>query len=323
MNIPLAFSHVYTSAPWGGSRISSVFGRTDTPEICAESWEISGHPSGMSVVRGGPLDGRTLADLTQEYGAELVGTKAPDAHRFPLLMKLIDAHRALSVQVHPNERTAPLTGGEPKTEAWVVLAADNGAALYAGTVPGTTEESFGKALREGDAIASILRRHEVREGDAFFIRGGVVHAIDAGCLIYEVQQSSNTTYRLYDWGRVGPDGKGRPLHIEQALKSIDTTFPDVSARRATPTDGDGSAWRTYVESPFFAIRELELKDETTMSLDGSTFASVFVFKGAARVACEGGTVEARLGTSVLVPATAGACRLSAIAEGTRLIVATL
>lgn len=326
MDTPLVFSHTYTSAIWGGCAIRSRFGRTDTPDVCAESWEISGHPAGMSVVNGGPFDGRTLASLVDEFGVDLVGAKAPDPHRFPLLIKLIDANRSLSVQVHPNETTAPITNGEPKTEAWVVLGAAPGAALYAGTAPGVTFEAFRDAAINGDAIVPTLARHDVREGDAFFIPGGVVHAIDAGCLIYEVQQSSDTTYRIYDWGRVGADGKPRQLHLDKALASVDKSMPQVRAVRAHDEVREGAVatWRTYVSSPFFTIRELTINSGmASIDLDGSTFMALFALDGGATVECKGGTVGISKGQSVLVPASAGAFRIAHATEATRMLVTTL
>ena len=325
MDTPLVFSHTYTSAIWGGGAIRSRFGRTDTPDVCAESWEISGHPAGMSVVNGGPFDGRTLASLVDEFGVDLVGAKAPDPHRFPLLIKLIDANRSLSVQVHPNETTAPITDGEPKTEAWVVLGAAPGAALYAGTAPGVTFEAFRDAAMNGDAIVPTLARHDVREGDAFFIPGGVVHAIDAGCLIYEVQQSSDTTYRIYDWGRVGADGKPRQLHMEKALASVDKSMPQVRAACAHDEVVDrGGTWRTYVSSPFFTIRELTIDSGmASIDLDGSTFMALFALEGSATVECKGGAIGISKGQSVLIPASAGAFRIAHATEATRMLVTTL
>ncbi len=324
LKTPLTFSHVYSSAPWGGGWIRTLFGRTDTPDVCSESWEISGHPFGMSQMRNGPYAGCSLADLTKKFGAALVGTKAPDPGRFPLLIKLLDARRTLSVQVHPNEANASRTGGEPKTEAWVVLAAAPGAALYAGVEPGTTEASLRAAVDHGEAMVGTLARHAVKDGDALYIPGGVVHAIGAGCLVYEVQQSSNTTYRFYDWDRIDALGNARPLHIEQAFQSLDLDFPPVHLHRARRAVAQGAnIWRTYVQSPFFTIRELELKDEVEIPLDGSTFLSLFVLDGGVKVTSGGESEEAMRGASVLVPAAAGACRLKARISATKLLVTTL
>lgn len=324
LKTPLTFSHVYSSAPWGGGWIRTLFGRTDAPDICSESWEVSGHPFGMSRMKNGPYAGCSLADLTEKFGTALTGTKAPVPGRFPLLIKLLDARRSLSVQVHPSEANASLTGGEPKTEAWVVLAAAPGAALYAGAEPGTSEESFRAAVAHGEAMVGTLSRHAVKDGDALYIPGGVVHAIGAGCLIYEVQQSSNTTYRFYDWDRVDALGKSRPLHIEQAFKSLDLGFPPVHLHRARNPQAQGlNMWRTYIHSPFFTIRELTLADEVEIPLDGSTFLSLFVLDGGVKVTSGGESVEVMRGSSALVPADAGACRLKARISATKLLVTTL
>ncbi len=321
---PLTFAHVYSSAPWGGGWIRTLFGRTDAPEICSESWEVSGHPFGMSRLRNGPYAGCSLAELAEEFGAALVGTKAPDPRRFPLLIKLLDARRSLSVQVHPNESNAALTGGEPKTEAWVVLAAAPGAALYAGAEPGTSEESFRAAVEHGEAMVGTLSRHAVKEGDALYIPGGVVHAIGAGCLIYEVQQSSNTTYRFYDWDRVDALGHGRPLHIEQAFKSLDLGFPPVHLHRArNPVEQGANIWRTYVRSPYFTIRELELRDELDIPLDGSTFLAIFALEGGVKVTSGGESAEIMRGSSAVVPAAAESCHLKARISATKLLVTML
>ena len=222
LSTPLLFRPVYKDYIWGGDRIPAAYSRGDAPGRCAESWEIAAHPDGDSVVAHGPFAGRTLSALTAEYGAALTGTRAPDPTRFPLLFKLIDAREKLSVQVHPSDATAGLTGGEPKTEMWYVLDRTGGATLYAGLRDGVTPAALRAALADGTA-KHCLTEHPATPGQAIFIPGGLVHAIGDGCLIYEVQQNSNTTYRLYDWDRVGADGTPRALHVGQSFKVIDWT----------------------------------------------------------------------------------------------------
>jgi mannose-6-phosphate isomerase len=175
-----------------------------------ESWEMSVHPSGPSVIANGPLAGRSLAEV-------LPG--------FPLLVKTIDARTRLSVQVHPSESTAPITGGEPKTEMWCLLT---DGPIYAGLKRGATAQDVTEAVSSG-SFEDLLVRHDGHAGDAFFIPGGLVHAIGDGVKLYEVQQSSNTTFRLYDWGRTGTDGRPRELHIESSLKAMDLTIPPPTA----------------------------------------------------------------------------------------------
>ena len=171
-----------------------------------ESWEVSAHRSSPSIIADGPDKGRALSEVK------------PD---FPLLIKVIDAKTRLSVQVHPNNANAALTGGEPKTEMWVLL--EDGV-IYAGLKPGVGPKEIEEAVRTG-AFEDLMVRHAAKKGEAYFIPGGLVHAISDNTRIYEVQQSSNTTYRLYDWGRVGADGKPRQLHIAESLKSIDFSLP--------------------------------------------------------------------------------------------------
>ena len=321
---PFAFGHIYSSAPWGGEWLRALFNRTDAPEVCSESWEISGHPFGMSVVAGGALAGRTLASLVEEFGTMLVGSAAGEPSRFPLLFKLLDARRSLSVQVHPSSKTAAATGGEPKTEAWVVLAAAPGAALYAGVERGVTEAAFRDAVAQGEALVGLLARHSVKAGDVLYVPGGVVHAIGAGCLVYEVQQSSNSTYRFYDWDRVDAYGRGRPLHLEQAFKALDLTFPPVAVHRACEESVvGGNVWKSLVKSPSFRISELDLVDGLDMTLDGRSFVAVFALEGGVKLETDAGAVEVMRGSSALVPASSGRCRFKARTSATRLLVTTL
>jgi len=323
---PLRFRPVYSSAIWGGRWLKALYGRADAPAVAAESSEISGHAYGMSVVTEGPYAGRTLADLAMEFGRDLVGTSAPlPVSRFPLLLKLIDARRALSVQVHPNVRTVPLTKGEPKTEAWFVLAAAPGAALYAGVKDGVTPEMV-RAAAENSAgeLAGMLRRHPVAPGDVLYIPGGVVHAIGEGVMVFEVQQSSNTTFRLYDWDRVDANGRSRELHVAQALQAIDWTFPTVEVRRRMALGAkDGYKIVRLLKTEFFRMDELRLDGAYERPMDGASFVAVFAANGSARVTTPDGSCHVARGTSVLVPASAASCRFQADVIGTRLLVTTL
>ncbi|MBR1587246.1 MAG: hypothetical protein IJ658_02865 [Kiritimatiellae bacterium] len=225
-----------------------------------ESWEISGHHSSPSVVADGPLAGRTLEELAAEYGAALTGTRAPDACRFPLLFKVIDARKRLSVQVHPNETTRLVTGGEPKTEMWHVLGGHG--PIFAGLKKGTTSADVEDDVRTG-RFEDTLVRHQAVVGQTLFIPGGLVHAIGEDVLVYEVQQSSNTTYRLYDWGRLGADGKPRPLHVAQSLESIDFTLPEPEPC-------------TEVKCPFFSFRPVVSGGTLEVPADAETFTALFL-----------------------------------------------
>jgi mannose-6-phosphate isomerase len=321
----LVFQPVYKRYLWGGDRFRTFFHRTGVPAVCAESWEISAHPDGMSVVSCGPFAGQTLAELTARYGAALTGTRAPDPARFPLLFKLLDASDRLSVQVHPNAACAARTGGEPKTEAWVVLDCTPGASLYAGFEPQVTPEVLRAALSDG-TVAEQLLRFEPQPGQALFLPGGMVHAMGAGCLIYEVQQSANTTYRLFDWNRTGPDGRARPLHIGPGLASIDWSLPPpqlLTPQLPCPT-GTAPVWSEIVTSPVFTVRRLDLREPLRVEPDGTTFLALFAAAGRVTVADAGNRQHATLppGSSLLLPATADAHILTPHPEST-LYVTTL
>lgn len=250
-----------------------------------ESWEISAHPSAPSVVAEGAFAGRTLDDLARSYGAAFVGTKAPDAAAFPLLFKVIDAKERLSVQVHPNERTRLLTGGDPKTEMWYALDGDG--PIFAGLKPGTTPARVEEDVRTG-RFEDTLVRHDCHPGLTLFIPGGLVHAIGERVRVYEVQQSSDTTYRLYDWGRVGAGGRPRELHVAESLKSIDFGLPVPEPR-------------TEVSCPFFRFRPVVADGVLDVPASAETFTAVF---------------DVGTGRSVLVPAN---CSASITVHGTALV----
>ncbi|HRR33690.1 MAG TPA: class I mannose-6-phosphate isomerase [Kiritimatiellia bacterium] len=306
--VPFVFKPVYKSYVWGGSRLAERYGRTDAPAVCAESWEITARPDGESVVAEGPFAGRGLMALVASYGAALTGTRAPNPHRFPLLFKMIDARDRLSVQVHPNTENAQRTGGEPKTEMWVVLDRSPGASLYAGLKEGVTPVSLRQSLADGTA-ASQLVEHPAEPGQALFIPGGLVHAIGSGCLIYEVQQNSNTTFRLFDWNRAGLDGQPRPLHIEESLATVDWSLPAPQMIDPAAAGQAGGGWSEVVACDYFNVRRLVLSSPLDVSVDGTSFHALFVVSGAVAVSAGGACVTLRAGQSALVPADAGAYHL--------------
>ena len=208
-----------------------------------ESWEVSAHKSSPSVIADGPNKGKALSEVK------------PD---FPLLIKVIDAKTRLSVQVHPNNANAALTGGEPKTEMWVLL--EDGV-IYAGLKPGVGPKDIEEAVKTG-AFEDLMVRHEAKKGEAYFIPGGLVHAISDNTKIYEGQQSSNTTYRLYDWGRVGVDGKPRQLHIAESLKSIDFSLPVPQPQ-------------INVRCPYFDFRQENFAEPTEVVAPANSFLAVY------------------------------------------------
>jgi mannose-6-phosphate isomerase len=243
---PLRFQPIFQRYIWGGHRLRTLLGKATGRDAAAESWEVCDHGPQQSIVRFGPLAGTSLHELLRRYGPDLLGHSghadpSPPASlgsgdprdRFPLLLKFLDAARTLSVQVHPNDRQAaeldpPDLG---KTEAWVVLAANPGSLIYAGLQSAADRQTLLAAIRQGKCEEQ-LHRFEPAVGDCVFIPAGTVHALGAGLLVAEIQQTSNITFRLFDWNRLGADGRPRPLHVEEGLAVID----------AAPANGAGRGW---------------------------------------------------------------------------------
>jgi mannose-6-phosphate isomerase len=257
----------------------------------------------MSVVINGAYKGKTLHELIEIMGESLLG-HGVESDAFPLLVKIIDAKKDLSVQVHPNNDNAHLTGGEAKTEMWYVLDAEPKSVIYAGLKPGVTRQSFEKAVAE-NKLEPVLASIPAAPGRTVFVPGGRVHAIGAGCLLLEVQQNSNTTYRVYDWGRTGVDGKPRELHLEKALQVIDweNYAPQVIPPALLESRENNQLWQV-IDSPFFRINRMELRDSEEVSHDGSSFHILFVAKGSVLIGANGVMASAEAGTSCLIPAAA-------------------
>jgi mannose-6-phosphate isomerase len=217
---PLTFVPLYQERVWGGRALAGFPGRTLPPDRpIGESWEIVDRPEAQSVIADGPLAGLTLHAALRARGADLLGPAWPIGRPFPILVKWLDCADRLSLQVHPPAELATELGGEPKTENWFIAAAQPGAALIVGLRPGVDRQTFERAIAE-NSLDRCVNRVPVAPGDSVLVRSGTVHAIDAGNLILEIQQNSDTTYRVYDWGRVGLDGKPRQLHLEESLRSI-------------------------------------------------------------------------------------------------------
>jgi mannose-6-phosphate isomerase len=275
-NGALRFAPLYQKRVWGGRAFESVLGRTlGGTEPVGESWELVDRPEAQSVAVGGGWAGTTLNWLWNHHRAALFGGSAPATARFPLLLKLLDAREKLSVQVHPSVRESALGFGEPKTEWWYVLEALPGAAVYAGFRHGVTRQIVEEAVESG-GLEPLLHRIPVSRGDSIFVPGGRIHAIDGGCLIAEVQQNSDTTFRVFDWNRRGMDGSLRELHVDQSLACI--SFEDV----APSVDAD--LLRNGFSCEFFSVSALPLADPVAA---GTMAGAVFlVADGSVKVAGE-------------------------------------
>ena len=278
----------------------------------SETWVVSGHESGMSIVADGEYEGRSLADLCAEFGRALLGAKAPEADRFPLLIKVIDAKQKLSVQVHPSPCDPTANPHEYKNECWHILGCEGDAVIYAGF----KDVAAAKRERDPAVMKDYLVEHHPSPSQTIFIPSGTVHAIGGGCLIFEVQQSSNTTYRFYDWGRIGTDGKPRQLHVEAALRSIDWSLP-TPRLEAPRKAGDGAM--ECIKTPYFRICEYD--GDCELDTKGESFHALFVRRGEFDVACNGETFHLAENGVLLIPACCG--KYAAKTNGGSLLVSTL
>lgn len=231
----LRFKPVYQERIWGGHAFASTFDRElPSKQPIGESWEVVDRPEAQSVVVGGTYNGIALRDLIKKHAAKVMGPDWPAERPFPVLVKWLDCHERLSLQVHPPAEIADELGGEPKTENWYIADSAPGAKLIVGLKKGVTRASFEKAIVE-QTVEDCVHSFEVVKGDSILVHSGQVHAIDAGNLILEIQQNSDTTYRVYDWARVGLDGKPRKLHVSDSLKCIQWDDFEPTPVRGAPT----------------------------------------------------------------------------------------
>lgn len=328
---PLKFVPIYQPRMWGGSQISEVLHRELPPvtgDPIGESWELVDREKEQSVVSNGPLAGSTMQELLRHYGRELVGRKAKSIARFPLLVKLIDAGDRLSLQVHPDEAACARLGGgaEPKTEMWYIIAARKGAQILAGLQGRATRQQLVTRLDSPD-VETLLQVYPSMPGDAYFITSGTLHAIGGGNLILEIQQNSDTTYRVSDWGRVGADGKPRELHVEQGVQSIN--FMNRTSPRIAGVSGQVGHNRKFAvvnRCPFFVVDDLRLvevwNDDTSATGSFHLLSAINRPVAVARADGAGEPVELVAGETVLVPACYGAYTVTPLAEGECTVVRT-
>ena len=297
---PMKLQAALHSKVWGGRKLAAQLGkRLPTDEPYGESWEL--HDS--CVVMNGALRGQTLGELTRQYGEALLGAGQDGRQGFPLLAKFIDANDWLSVQAHPNDEQAQDLEGEPrgKTEAWHVLAADTGAKLVIGVKTGTTREQLKQAIRAGD-LESHLQHAEVRAGDSLYLEAGAIHALGPGILIYEIQQASDRTYRLYDWGRMGLDGQPRELHIDKGLRVARLDSLPAVMR----TEGE-----LLVSCDYFQLWRHELAGGGRKIDGGGRFHALTCIAGEAQVEAAGcDSLHLHKGETGLVPASVGGFELA-------------
>lgn len=309
---PLFFHPVYKDYIWGGTNLKKIYGK-DTPyERTAESWEIACHPNGMSIVSKGDFKGRELEELIEKYPEEILGKKLLPQTKFPLLIKLLDAADKLSIQVHPtNEYAFKHENGElGKSEMWYVLHAEPGASLVLGLKESVTKEQFAGDIERG-RLEQDLGILPVEEGDIINIPAGMIHAVQEGIIIAEIQQNSDTVYRVYDWNRLGADGKPRHLHIEKALDVIDFQGKLKTGKvQGLSITKDGNTSTYYIANDFFAVEKLELVYPIKEDTKNEKFFIYICIKETGEVQCEGDSYSFKMGDTFMIPGGLGEYRLA-------------
>lgn len=315
---PLKFHPILKERLWGGNKLASVLGKEIESDITGESWELSGVAGDISVVSNGPLAGTALSSLIEEHAVALLGRKVVDRFglEFPILVKFIDAKRDLSIQLHPNDELARQRHNSfGKTEMWYVMDADEGAELIIGFENDVTKEAYAESL-EQDTITDLLHYQKVNEGDTFFINTGKIHAIGAGVLLAEIQQTSDITYRVYDFNRKDKNGELRELHTDLALDAIDFQQKEdfhVAYSRKT------NALNKMVECPYFKTSYLNLTSNFRQDLSvAKSFVIYMCVEGEATIVNDEGEVSIRKGETVLISADTKTVQI--LTQGARFLV---
>ncbi len=300
---PLVFHPLFKERVWGGRELEKLFGKPLPPgKPIGESWEISDRPKDESVFANGKFAGETLHQLMEKYRREILGDARPAAgNRFPILCKILDAREKLSLQVHPPAKKAAELKGEPKTEMWYIADAAPRAELYVGLKRGMKRSEFEKRIADG-SVADCFHRVPVRAGDTMFLPSGRVHAIGAGLVIFEIQQNSDTTYRVFDWNRMGLDGKPRELHVSQSLASI--YFNDFEPELVqTKFSGDEHhRSRPLIQHDLFQVDYTELKTGVRSQLKPNKLQVLAVVRGKIEIQSGTEAVSLKAGQFCLIPA---------------------
>jgi mannose-6-phosphate isomerase len=325
ISTPLIFEPVLKRILWGGRRLETLLGKRLGPEPdYAESWEIADHPNGQSVVaQPVSLAGKSLAELVHNFPNDLLGPAvAAKYNQFPLLIKFLDAHQVLSLQVHPDDSLArQLVNDNGKNEAWVILHAEPGSRIYAGLKPGVTRERFQSAI-DHQTVPDLVHWFEPCPGDCIMIPAGTVHAIGAGIVLAEIQQMSDATFRVDDWGRVGADGKPRPLHLKETMLATDFNRGPVGpvVPVILPTNDSTCLHERLTTCPYFEIDRLQFKNKIRLGdRDKMQFTIMIVLKGKIQISPFEAAKGA--GTTVLLPASLGEIEVRQIGDESSTILA--
>ncbi len=308
----LKLSPVFKDYIWGGTRLRDDFKMETDIDPVAEGWMLACHKDGMNTIDGGEYDKKTLKEVIDTEGSEkILGENSKKFDYFPVLIKIIDAKNNLSIQVHPDDEYAKRVEHEfGKTEIWYVLDADDDAQLIYGFKNKISKEDFRKAI-ENNTLPEILNSVKVKKGDLFFIEAGTVHAIGKGTLIAEIQQNSNSTYRVYDYGRLGKDGKPRELHIDKAVDVTVTEPPKYGTKpQGEPENISGGKKQLLTKCDLFTVYRYDCESEITLNADNSSFNHILIIDGCGKI----NSREFKKGDSFFVPAGFGEYKIEGNAE---------
>lgn len=310
MNItPLKMHPCYKEYLWGGARLKNEYGKFDAPQITAESWELASHRDGASVVAEGPLKGTTIDELAQIDHDSFWGTACP-VGEFPLLIKLIDANKKLSIQVHPSDFTACRELGEcGKAEMWYIVDCKSQSGIYYGFSRKMSSKEFLQRAKDG-SICEVLNWVPVSKGDVFFILPGTIHAIGAGVVVAEIQQNSNTTFRVYDYQRKGVDGKVRPLHLDRAAQVMDynPVLPEECKANNVTTFSDFTMTEMF-SCQYFRAHRIDVHEKICLSCDGTSFQHVLCVDGDGNLIYKDQSFPIEKGDSYFLPAAMGSYQI--------------
>jgi mannose-6-phosphate isomerase len=320
VDYPLCFKPLFQERIWGGRALETVYGKPLPPgKLIGESWEISDRDDAASEVANGPLAGKTLRWITENHRAALLGKARDSRGKYPLLVKILDAREKLSLQVHPPASKARALKGEPKTEMWHIAQAAEGAELYAGLKKGVSREEFTQKIGQG-AVEECFHRLPAQAGDTMFLPSGRVHAIGAGLVIFEIQQNSDTTYRVFDWNRTDASGKARELHIDQSLESIDFNDyePGLTPRMASSLPAKVNA-QPLGEDDLFKVELVETAGEARIDYSVWHSRVVACLKGEIEIQHPSIPATLKPGQFCLVPAQMQRAVIAAKTESSFLV----
>lgn len=300
---------VFKDYIWGGNKLKQLYGKESDLEIVAESWELSTHKDGKCSVGSGTHQGMKLNEYIAKYGQDAIGTKLSSTQELPILIKLIDAKDNLSVQVHPDDNYARTHENDlGKTEMWVVLEAEEDAKLVYGFNQDVSKDEIGQIIAE-NRLEEVLNYVKVQKGDVFFIEPGTVHAIGKGIVIAEIQESSNVTYRIYDYGRVGTDGKPRMLHVDKALEVMNLKKNESNKLEYNIEDHKDYTRGKIVECEYFTVEQIDIKEKVQLETTKESFQVILLLDGEVRIQSKTEDLVVKKGECVFIPACTGTYEL--------------